>query len=100
MDLLREWREKLGPETVVSDDQKAINDVYDLDTIRAHRDFIVLPYDKYARCKRGHPTKGVPCVWHPYMERTFPPVPNQPLVWGVPTKLENSLARSNQSRFG
>ena len=25
---------------------------------------------------------------------------NQPLVWGVPTKLENSLARSNQSRFG
>ena len=24
----------------------------------------------------------------------------QPLVWGVPTKLENSLARSNQSRFG
>ena len=25
---------------------------------------------------------------------------NQPLVWGVPTKLENSLARSNRSRFG
>ena len=24
----------------------------------------------------------------------------QPLVWGVPTKLQNSLARSNQSRFG
>ena len=24
----------------------------------------------------------------------------QPLVWGVPTKLRNSLARSNQSRFG
>ena len=75
VDLLREWREKLGPETIVSDDQKAINDVYDADTIRAHRDFIVLPYDKYARCKRGHPTKGVPCVWHPYMERTFPPTP-------------------------
>ena len=25
---------------------------------------------------------------------------NQPLVWVVLTKLENSLARSNQSRFG
>ena len=75
VDLLREWREKLGPETIVSDDQKAINDVYDVDPIRAHKDFIVLPYDKYARCKRGHPTKGVPCVWHPYMERTFPPTP-------------------------
>jgi hypothetical protein len=25
---------------------------------------------------------------------------NQPLVWGVPTKLQNSLSRSNQSRFG
>ena len=24
----------------------------------------------------------------------------QPLVWGVPTKLQNSLARSNQGRFG
>ena len=24
----------------------------------------------------------------------------QPLVWGVPTKLQNPLARSNQSRFG
>ena len=25
---------------------------------------------------------------------------NQPLVWGVPTKLQNSLSRSNRSRFG
>ena len=25
---------------------------------------------------------------------------NQPLVWGVPTKLQKSLARSNRSRFG
>ena len=25
---------------------------------------------------------------------------NQPLVWGPPTKLQNSLARSNRSRFG
>jgi hypothetical protein len=25
---------------------------------------------------------------------------NQPLVWGVPTKLQNSLARSHRSRFG
>jgi len=25
---------------------------------------------------------------------------NQPLVWGVPTKLQNSLAPSNRSRFG
>ena len=25
---------------------------------------------------------------------------NQPLVWGVPTKLQNSLARSNRSRSG
>jgi hypothetical protein len=25
---------------------------------------------------------------------------NQPLVWVVLTKLENSLARSNRSRFG
>ena len=25
---------------------------------------------------------------------------NQPLVWGVPTKLQNSLAQSNRSRFG
>ena len=24
----------------------------------------------------------------------------QPLVWGVPTKLQNSLAPSNRSRFG
>ena len=24
----------------------------------------------------------------------------QPLVWGVPTKLQNSLSRSNRSRFG
>ena len=25
---------------------------------------------------------------------------NQPLVWGVPTKLQNSLSQSNRSRFG
>ena len=25
---------------------------------------------------------------------------NQPLVWGVPTKLQNSLSRSNRRRFG
>ena len=25
---------------------------------------------------------------------------NQPLVWGLPTKLQNSLSRSNRSRFG
>ena len=25
---------------------------------------------------------------------------NQPLVWGVPTKLQNSLSRSHRSRFG
>ena len=28
------------------------------------------------------------------------PCGNQPLVWGVPTKLEKSRARSNRSRFG
>jgi len=73
--LVRAWTRRLDVADA-ADDQKEVNNVYDaMNKTRRMREVVVLPYDKYQRCIRGRPTTGVPYVWHPYMERTFPPTP-------------------------
>ena len=43
---------------------------------------------------------GIRCTLSQLLETGVLQCGNQPLVWGVPTKLQNSLAPSNRSRFG